>query len=654
MGICGEYNIIRKNITEAIEQYEKEGGNESKTYDLMYKNKFYPAKDLCKKALKKKGISGKEIDNFRSDEYMRKYLEKLGFEIFIKKKVGEFVREHIPKIVEYCEKHHEELERLQNKEYSKKVIETIPYSFMKSVNEINKQNLNNRYWKDEYEINGKKYRFCSQIGGAEKYNDGRTRSQRDGESFFKYLKDKNLLLDKYEDKKIRFFVEKKLNNQNNIYEIEEKINKMTITNQQSENPLNQILYGPPGTGKTYSVIERTLRIIGEKEDLGEIKDILNKEKITDDERKKLREKFEEYKSKGQIEFITFHQNYSYEEFVEGLKPNLESDDIKYKIEDGNFKSISERARENYENSVFNLETIIGVLKEKNNFKFYSSQGEIIATLNMNDGINFSNQHSITKERLKECVKVFKKNYPNIKKEIFTEYVPKNYEYTIMNFLKYIYKNFCLEKNYILIIDEINRGNISKIFGELITLIEEDKRLGNSEEMKVKLPYSKESFGVPKNLYIIGTMNTADRSIALMDTALRRRFEFIEMMPGYDDLPEDIKGINIGEMLKAINERIEYFYDRDHTIGHAYFINIKTFEELKEVFKNKIIPLLQEYFYDDWEKIRLVLNDNGFIKEKEFKYIGNLEEDEDKKVYEINNNAFEEIENYKKIYDAKVK
>jgi len=220
-----------------------------------------------------------------------------------------------------------------------------------------------------------------------------------------------------------------------------------------------------------------------------------------------------------------------------------------------------------------------------------------------------------------------------------------------------------KKNHVFIIDEINRGNISKIFGELITLIEPSKRLGQTEGMKVKLPYSQQLFGVPDNVYLIGTMNTADRSIATIDTALRRRFRFKEMMPDVKVLNGiNVEGISISDMLTRMNKRISVLYDREHTIGHAYFIPLKdnpTLEQLAEIFENGIVPLLQEYFYEDYEKIRLVLGDNNKQKADE-QFILLVENDydalfgssdigfDDSMTYEINKAAFNNIEAYKSI------
>ena len=224
------------------------------------------------------------------------------------------------------------------------------------------------------------------------------------------------------------------------------------------------------------------------------------------------------------------------------------------------------------------------------------------------------------------------------------------------------------KPFVFVIDEINRGNISKIFGELITLIEDTKREGKIEQASAVLPYSGELFSVPSNVYILGTMNTADRSIALMDTALRRRFQFIEMMPDMKVLrdigADKVDDLDIAAMLEKINERITFLYDREHTIGHAFFTKLKdepTIETLASIFEKSMIPLLQEYFYEDYQKIQLVLGDNEkidpstkFIFDEEVKvkniFKGDAADviDLPEKKYTINKEAFLNIESYKQI------
>ncbi|HGG0541229.1 TPA: AAA family ATPase [Campylobacter jejuni] len=445
-------------------------------------------------------------------------------------------------------------------------------------------------------------------------------------------------------------------------------------------PLNQILYGSPGTGKTYHTIDKALEILG-------------KNLESRDDKKA---KFDEYVKKGQIVFTTFHQSYGYEEFVEGIKPRIDSKEnskeIEYEIKDGIFKELCEKALDNYENSILNadelnkkielkekVENFLNWLLETNepigktkggNFFVVEIDNKTIVIYSEGverfDGI-FNLNLSIFMELLK-CKDEFNNATEMFKKVFNRDYADRTHTYyfnLVKKFKAYEEKQLTAKiennknndnslKPYIIIIDEINRGNVSKIFGELITLIEASKRIGEKEELKVTLPYSGKEFGVPKNVYIIGTMNTADRSITSLDTALRRRFEFIEMMPDVSKLSMDCEGINLQELLKAINTRIEYLLDREKTIGHAFFISVENLEDLKKVFKNKIIPLLQEYFYNDYALIDAVLNKNGMleISVENKDYLKNMTEfiESDKIVYKFSDSNNWSKDTFIKIYE----
>ncbi|MGB5794113.1 DUF4357 domain-containing protein, partial [Poseidonibacter sp.] len=454
-------------------------------------------------------------------------------------------------------------------------------------------------------------------------------------------------------------------------------NKMTNTNK----ILNQILYGPPGTGKTYNTINKALEIIDNDF-------FQNNKEETEVNRNQLKEKFQEYKESGQIEFITFHQSYGYEEFVEGIraipigeKGNEDGKEMIYSIVDGIFKTFSKKAIDsNIHIKKSNKESI---LKYKLNAPTINIQAEMIKenddTFRVLKGSKIRKEETETFSNKKLKADVIK----NAKLIEYPEYYILDEDYIFQSisasssiilgrssngnkeWKEVIDESNLISqnensnkdiKNYVLIIDEINRGNISKIFGELITLIEPSKRIRAVEEIKVRLPYSNEEFGVPKNLYIIGTMNTADRSIAPIDTALRRRFIFEEMSPRADLLSIDVDSINLQELLNAINIRIEYLYDRDHTIGHAYLIDIKTLDDLKFAFKNKIIPLLAEYFYEDWENINLVLNNNKFIEiqSDNNKYLSVIgKQINGKKIYNVSNDEKWSAENFIKIYKDEI-
>ncbi|MGR3913817.1 MAG: AAA family ATPase [Gammaproteobacteria bacterium] len=412
-------------------------------------------------------------------------------------------------------------------------------------------------------------------------------------------------------------------------------------------PLNQIFYGPPGTGKTYLTTNAALKII----------DPAFYEQNSD--RAALKKRFEELQEEGQIGFVTFHQSFGYEEFVEGIRPVMagavgsDGQNVSYEISDGIFKRMCDRAKSTEE--PLRIDDAIEKLLEECEDQWVSLE----TVRGKKFEITYRGGKTLTC-KLASGYEV-PVNIEAVKKVCGGEN-PKNFwrPHNIVPIVNHVKKNGLGENPdgeqdspHVLIIDEINRGNISRIFGELITLIEESKRIGNEEETKVKLPYSPEPFGVPKNLYIIGTMNTADRSIALLDTALRRRFRFFEMMPKPELLEGiDVDGVEVEKVLAEMNARIEAIYDRDHQIGHSFFLRLEDkpdIDTLASIFEHEVLPLLQEYFYDDWEKIDLVLNKNGFLAQKNPPKMPGDAGVEDKKIWSVDTAALRKPANYQRIY-----
>lgn len=458
--------------------------------------------------------------------------------------------------------------------------------------------------------------------------------------------------------------------------------------------LNTILFGPPGTGKTYHTIEAAVTAA--------------RPNFEWEDREDLKLAYEDLVRAGRISFVTFHQSYGYEEFVEGLTAKENSQgNVTYPIKDGVFKRACLNATSRSSSNGINLSAKIwqlsiessGQSKVKDicldsnlgaigwghvgDMSLDKRNEDVTAALEKESTPNqatirsFCNEMAIgdivfcvSGQKTIEAIGVVSGDYIYREQGFITRddynhtrpitWLAKGLNvnvfelnkqtllpiktcselkrFTVQELLDFLADNHINlgvgseneSENHVLIIDEINRGNISKIFGELITLIEPSKRQGASEALSVTLPYSGKSFSVPDNLHIIGTMNTADRSLAMMDTALRRRFDFKEMMPD-PELFENktVKGIDLTQLLKTLNERIEALYDREHMLGHAFLFPAfneededEAFTELKFAFKNKILPLLEEYFYEDWNKVRLVLGDNQ--KNQELAFIDKVE------------------------------
>lgn len=710
-------NIKREHIIQALEEIDRTGIPNSKAsvlYDLRYNGKLYPPRHVIRIA--NVFANGEELERVRGTETFD-FLRTNGFEIVPKKEeVGDLaaaLRQRFSNIwrcadsnlwLQIKESNLLTLEWLDpERDYRNKPIqasESGKNSIRPWVNDLGENDLifimdknsfygialsNGIYDFDGPKLGGKPaipVEFVYKLPGTREPHGLTVHNQP---STFAKIDQYNFGLEKV----LTYLKTRQPDGFHALQNLIESSNHLPVKQPFPSNPhaLNTILYGPPGTGKTYHTINIALEILGER-----------LEGLT---RKEIKDLFEQRMREGRIAFVTFHQSMSYEDFIEGIKPqqpNKEGEGIVYRVEPGIFRKMAEKADKRAGNFLEIVEKFKQEISEVDGkppivIKSPSSTFDVI----YRSGTMFYIQpHNRAKESAWYPVSI-----DNIKKFHDTESLEGTYNTTYVRGIhQFLVKERGLKKGWdsnesiephVLIIDEINRGNISQIFGELITLIEDDKRLGSKEALEAILPYSKASFGVPPNLYLIGTMNTADRSVEALDTALRRRFTFVEMPPKpalispkqmilrlwnnpqhkqynwddeayvsaaqplYDFLGVDkataekpymvtnsrsdkndtgpipdydlddlahldkitTTGINLERMLEKINQRIEKLIDKDHRIGHAYFMGLETsgdpLAQLRIIFQNKILPLLQEYFYGNYGKMQLVLGKDFVYK-----------------------------------------
>ncbi|MTB51859.1 McrB family protein [Lewinella sp. W8] len=437
-------------------------------------------------------------------------------------------------------------------------------------------------------------------------------------------------------------------------------------------PLNQIFYGPPGTGKTYATITHAVAIV----------ENVAVATVEEEERSEVLRRYRRYQQERRIAFTTFHQSLSYEDFVEGLKPRINKDseeeagEVEYEIKQGIFRDATTTA-------IYSAVEVSEADEERTALNFAEKYDAFVKMVQMNlaaeepvelktwtgkkvyirelsekksmwiyHGTDGETKHTVSRQRLIKLNNKIKEkgeinninkfipeaiggaNYsayyaawkavqdfvPSIETAQKDEYSSVDEKADIISGLDLSELNFDVAPAHVLIIDEINRGNVSAILGELITLLEPDKRLGAREELRVTLPYSREEFGVPPNLYVIGTMNTADRSVEALDAALRRRFTFREVAPDPQVITREHAtsgqvqvsdlDVDLGELLQLINRRIKVLKDADHQIGHSYFLRVRDWRGLATAFNDRIIPLLREYFFANYGQLQLVVG-KGF-------------------------------------------